>query len=293
MKIQIFLFLLFTGFNLNAQNSQIGVGIGGTTYAGDMDAPEVFDKVGLTQRALQLNFTYFINSNMNLRLNALFGGLQGDDARSGRPWQIERNLNFESSLSEYSLSFEYNLWDIVSKNAKTRFTPYISLGVALFNFDPKTTYLDPDGTSKTVRLQPLGTEGQGIVGYDAPYSLTELSIPVGGGVRYALTENLTVSFEIISRFTFTDYIDDVSKDYPQRDDLLSKGDIGVISLYVSNQIDEALGLPQNDISVDKSGQVRGDDTSNDYYFSGMINLVYRLNGGLFSRGSGGMGCPSF
>ncbi len=293
MRILVFIAFVLAGLNVQAQNSQIGIGFGGTTYAGDLDAPNVFDKVGLTKGAFQINFSYFLNPNMNLRINALFGGLEGDDARSTKEWQLERNLSFESSLSEYSLAFEYNVFDIFSSRAKRRFTPYVTLGVGLFNFNPQATYLDPDGTSKTVELQPLGTEGQGIVGYAAPYSLTAVAIPFGGGIRYALSENLTISLELNSRYTFTDYIDDVSTLYPNRDDLLSKGDVGVISLYVSNQIDEALGLPQNDISVDRSGGVRGDDTSKDYYFSGMINIAYRLNGGLFSRGSGAMGCPSF
>ncbi len=294
MRIHIIIFCLcLTGFGLIGQNSQIGIGLGGTTYTGDLDAPKVFDNIGLTQFAFQINYSYFINSNMNIRLNAMFGRLKGDDNRSTEQWQLERNLNFESSISEYTIAFEYSLWDIFSQNAKRRFTPFATAGVALFKFDPETTYLDPDGTSKTVKLQPLGTEGQGIVGYDAPYSLTEIAIPFGGGIRYALTENLTVSVELISRITFTDYIDDISTNYPEREDLLSKGDSGLISLYVSNQIDEALGLPQNDISVDRSGGVRGNETTKDYYFSGMINFAYRLSGGLFSRGSGAMGCPSF
>jgi len=294
MRIHIIIVCLcFSGFSLIAQNSQIGVGFGGTTYAGDLNAPSTFDKIGLTQFAFQINYSYFINSNMNIRLNAMFGNLKGDDLRSDKPWQLERNLDFQSSLKEYTLAFEYSLWDIFSQNARQRFTPFATLGVALFQFDPEASYLDPDGTTKTVKLQPLGTEGQGIVGYDSPYSLTEFAIPFGGGIRYALTENLTVSVELISRVTFTDYIDDVSTNYPGRDDLLSKGDVGIISLYMSNQSDEALGLPQNDINSDKSGLVRGDDTSNDFYFSGMINFAYRLNGGLFSRGSGAMGCPSF
>jgi len=38
-------------------------------------------------------------------------------------------------------------------------------------------------------------------------------IPMGGGFKYYIRENIYIGFEILRRKTFTDYIDDVSKKY--------------------------------------------------------------------------------
>jgi len=274
-----------------AQNFLVGVGIGQTSYTGDLDGPGALDFIGTGQTAFELNVSYIISPHLNLRLNGLFGALRGDDADSGRDFQLSRNLDFETSLNEYALLVEYSFFDIVSSNAKRRFTPYVHAGVGVFTFNPKASYIDPvDGLTRTVELQPLGTEGQGIQGYGQRYNLTQLSIPFGGGVKYALNKNLTIGFGITGRFTFTDYIDDVSGVYPNTEDLLLNGNTGLIASYLSNQSDEAAGLPQNDPSTDRSGLARGESDVNDYYFSGMIGVYYRLTGG---SGGGGIGCPTF
>jgi len=40
-----------------------------------------------------------------------------------------------------------------------------------------------------------------------------LAIPFGVGVKYAINERINVGFEVLHRFTRTDYLDDVSKTY--------------------------------------------------------------------------------
>jgi hypothetical protein len=60
----------------------------------------------------------------------------------------------------------------------------------------------------------LSTEGQGIYPDKKPYSLWQPTIPFGGGVKFAITENLRIGFEIGLRKLFTDYLDDVSTSYP-------------------------------------------------------------------------------
>ena len=47
-------------------------------------------------------------------------------------------------------------------------------------------------------------------GFEKPYSLTEVGIPIGGGIRLQLSKHVTMSFEVSARKLFTDYLDDVS-----------------------------------------------------------------------------------
>lgn len=49
-----------------------------------------------------------------------------------------------------------------------------------------------------------------------PYNLTQINIPMGFGIKYDLTERVTIGTELLYRHTFTDHIDDVSTKYIDR-----------------------------------------------------------------------------
>lgn len=57
-----------------------------------------------------------------------------------------------------------------------------------------------------VKLRPLQTEGKA-------YSPIGVAIPFGLGFRYKLAKNWDLAFEVGWRYTFTDYLDDVSSTY--------------------------------------------------------------------------------
>lgn len=71
--------------------------------------------------------------------------------------------------------------------------------------------LDPSGAK--VPLKPLSTEGQGFPGGAEPYSNFGIAIPFGFGMRKSINRTLGIKLELTHRFTFTDYIDDVSTVY--------------------------------------------------------------------------------
>jgi hypothetical protein len=103
---------------------------------------------------------------------------------------------------------------------RTRFTPYILAGAAVFHHSPQAkTPVDQSNT--WVDLQPLGTEGQqsGKPGYAKPYSLIQPAIIGGIGTRWNITPFSSLSFEIALRYTFFDHLDDVSGFYPDMGDL--------------------------------------------------------------------------
>ncbi|MBD0332387.1 MAG: hypothetical protein ICV66_07005 [Chitinophagaceae bacterium] len=91
-----------------------------------------------------------------------------------------------------------------------RFTPYVTLGAGIFNYDPYAYLQD-----EKYFLRPLGTEGQGNASYPdrEPYSSMAVSIPFGVGLKYSINERINIGFEVVHRFTNTDYLDDVSKTY--------------------------------------------------------------------------------
>ncbi len=59
----------------------------------------------------------------------------------------------------------------------------------------------------------MDTEGETFYKGRKAYGTMAVCIPVGMGVKYAVTDKVNMSFEIAYRFTTTDYIDDVSTTY--------------------------------------------------------------------------------
>ncbi len=274
---------LFFSFDTNAQFYELGIGVGGTQYSGDLDAPDFSTNLAQTQFAFNLFFKYNLDQRFGLKASYLRGTVQASDSNSDQLWQLQRNLSFSSSINEFAALLEINLFKFDPYDDRTSFvTPYLFGGVALFKFNPTTEYL-----GQTVSLQPLGTEGQGLPGYDEKYSLTEFSIPFGGGLKIRLSEKMIIGLEIGARKTFTDYIDDVSTVYADYD-ILRAGN-GELAAALSNRKGEYLENPD----PTEAGSARGKSTIKDYYLTGMLNFSYRFES-LFSFGSNqGVGCPTF
>ena len=124
---------------------------------------------------------------------------------------------------------------------------------------------------KKYYLKPLSTEGQGLPGYPdkKTYSLTQLAIPFGGGVKFAVTDNLHLGLEVGFRKLFTDYLDDVSTTYADPADLLvARGQLAVDMSYRGDDVGNPI--------YPAKGAGRGGPNYNDtYYFTG-LHLTYRL-----------------
>ena len=148
------------------------------------------------------------------------------------------------------------------------FTPYITLGGGVFSFDPYA-YLK----GEKIPLRPLGTEGQGSALYPdrKQYSSMAICIPFGAGVKYAFNEKVNIAFEVLHRFTNTDYLDDVSKTYvdPSVFPLNPDGSVSNAQLLSdrSYEIGEPIGLPN---------RARGMSRQKDQFVTAMIHLTFNL-----------------
>jgi hypothetical protein len=108
------------------------------------------------------------------------------------------------------LQGDFNFFRFMPGEPGYGFTPYVTLGVGAFSYDP-FAYL----AGEKIYLRPLNTEGQGTTLYPdrKPYSAMGICIPFGVGFKYALNDRINLGFEILHRFTNTDYLDDVSTTY--------------------------------------------------------------------------------
>lgn len=280
-KASILLLLLFTAQLIFAQRFHVGVFGGLAAYNGDL-TDKVFPKK-VTNGAIGITGNYELTDNIMLRAGYTYAIVGGADRFSDDPELIGRNLSFETSVNEFSLLGEYYLLNLYDN----RISPYGFAGLAVYHFDPYAY----NGGSNKIYLKELSTEGQGLPGYASkPYALTQLAIPFGAGVKFAVTDNLHLGLEIGYRKLFTDYLDDVSTTYADPADLLAgKGQLSVDMSYRGDDV----GLP----NYPAKGVQRGSAAKKDaYYFTG-LHLTYRLGngngGGLF--GGGGRkskyGCP--
>jgi hypothetical protein len=239
------------------KSAEIGIFLGGSYYIGDLNPLVHFGP--MTKPAGGAVFRYNINPRLAFRANAFFGTLQADDAISSSAAQQQRNLNFKSKITEFSVQAEFNFLDYQIGNERRKFTPYIFAGIGAFKFNPTATYYNYSYT-----LQPLGTEGQGLEGGPRKkYKLTQVSIPFGVGIKTNLSKMIGLSLEWGMRKTFTDYIDDVSTTY--YDPALLAAAHGKVSAVAS---DPSKGTDPNFSNV---GRQRGNPTTKDWYsFAGFV-----------------------
>lgn len=276
------MFLLFASLAF-AQRLQVGVLAGISNYQGDL-TNTVFN-AHLTKAAGGVTATYELSEHWALRGGFTFTKLYGNDNYNTKTYLQARNLNFTTSLSEFSLVGEYATFNLDQK----KWTPYLFGGVAVFHFNPYTW----DGDAK-LYLKPLSTEGQGLTGYPAskPYALTQLAVPFGGGIRYALTDAIRIGLEVGIRKLFTDHLDDVSGNYADAADLLrERGPLAVAFAYRGDELPRG-----NPIYPQKDAQ-RGGSLQKDWYYITGLTLSFRLgNAGSSSSFSGGKkrgyGCPA-
>lgn len=252
---------------LQAQDWEFGVIAGGANYNGELAPvePVVLKETGGMVGGL---VRYNLSQRISLKSAITYGQISGDDANyNSRYKRQRRNLSFRSDIFEVSLQAEVNFmkFDPTERNKKTAI--YGLTGLALFNFNPQAQFQD-----EWVDLQPLGTEGQGTAAFPdrEKYSLTQVSIPIGIGVKHALSENVNIGAEFGFRKTFTDYLDDVSKTYAPQETLVSR--YGEISYRLSNRTWETLEEP----AEYDGDQRRGNPDTKDWYYFGGLTLTYTI-----------------
>ena len=269
--------------------SEAGVALGVSTYQGDLAPDNIQGSFGNLHASFGGFYRYNFNKFVSAKLGVNYGRLSSDDAKSDAEAKRRRNLSFRSDIIEVGLTAEFNVLGYLPYNYARVFSPYVFAGVAGFRFNPHAFF-----DNQWIELRPLSTEGQGLNEYPdrEEYSLIEISIPVGLGVKYALTDQWNIGFEAGFRKTFTDYIDDVSTTYVGRDELLAAR--GELSANLANRTGEYLGTDPVDV---QAGRQRGNAENDDAYIIAQLFISFNFsdNGlvGGRSKNRRRSGCPTF
>lgn len=194
--------------NSVVQEGEFGIGIGAAHYFGDLNTRA---RINRPKPAATVFFRKNFGNYIGLRVGASYAQLGYSDIYNTKnEFMRRRNLSFNTNVWELGLQGDFNFYRFLPGDPYLRFTPYVTLGLGVFNYDPYA-YLN----GQKYFLRPLGTEGQGDTSYPdrKPYSSMAFSVPFGVGVKYSINERINIGFEIVHRFTNTDYLDDVSKTY--------------------------------------------------------------------------------
>ena len=257
---KLLMILLFVPAITFAQKRLHLTAFGGfANYQGDLQSKRF--TLEQSAGAFGIGLKYDVTSHLSVRTGFNYGRVEGDDKKNKAVLQL-RNLSFQTTIVEANLLAEYTLFDLEDK----RISPYAFAGVGIFHFNPFAF----DSVGNKIYLQPLGTEGQGLSQYNRdPYKKTQFAIPFGGGVKFRVTENAVLGFEIGMRKLFTDYLDDVSKTYVNEIALgLARGPKAVEMAYRGGEV------KNGDPLYPAEGTLRGSEKFKDwYYFSGLTLSV--------------------
>lgn len=272
---------------------EVGLGLGPSFFLGDLGGARGIGKpfvrdldFPLTKFAKGIYVNIYPAEWLGLRVAANFSHLEGSDDEvdlvGGREYsRWRRNQYFQSNILEAYFGVEIYPTVLLERydGLKGKFRPYGITGIGAFHFNPKGYYYpDPNNqkVKQLVELKPLRLEGQGMAEYPdrKEYKLTQLEIPMGGGFKYFIRENVYIGIEILHRKTFTDYIDDVSTKYI--DPVYFKKYLKPSDVPIATQLHSR--EPFRNITRPYIGRQRGDSKEMDSFFSTIIRFGWRLNG---------------
>jgi opacity protein-like surface antigen len=251
------------------QLGEFGITVGAAHYFGDLNTRA---QINRPKPAIGIFFKKQFNNYLGIRASMHYAQLGYSDIYSKVDYQKRRNLSFNTDIVELALQGDFNFFKFVPGDVNYSFTPFVSIGMGVFSYNPYALY-----QNKKYYLRPLGTEGQNIGYIDPntgkkrkPYGSMAVCFPIGAGIKYNLSSNINLSFQITHRLTLTDYIDDVSTTF-----------IGIDKFPVINGQPSIAGILQDrsfetGSSIGVEGRQRGFSKQKDQYIIAEIGVSFSI-----------------
>jgi hypothetical protein len=225
-------------------------GLGFSTYYGDLceglDCMKLRPQFGI---GALYRLPYF-HERMHVKSELNYFRLYAED------YHPRRNLSFRSNNVELYTSAMISLFPYEKhRSRRTKFDPYLFVGVGLVYYAPQAKL-----NGSWYGLRKLETEGK-------KYSPIAPMIPYGIGTRVNVGINWNAMFEAGYRWTFTDYLDDVSG--------AGYKDVNSFSDPVAKQLSYR--------SAESGLRTRGNPNKNDGYFIFTARLTYTFSEANFAK----------
>jgi len=238
LRLLVFLLLLVVGLSSsllaqfnpnNYKYTSIGLALQGSYFYGDVSGG-----LRTIRPGIEFSLMRRVSPRVTLGIGAGWVELLGSDYLNNslsNPTQQDkyiRNLHFKSSVSSFQGFVQYDILPSYKDYMKRPiYNVFLKAGFGGFYFDPKSK----DSTGSWINLRPLKTEGRDYSSYSA-------MIPLSIGIRYKLAHHFDFELECTYVYTFSDYLDDVSGDYP---DASSTTDQAYYTYRSSQTIDPQTG----------------------------------------------------
>lgn len=214
---------------------------------------------------------YRLSKNFSLRGELLWYRISGVDTLNDVDYTIHpRNLSFRADNLEGTVTLVGYYFNKYNRPNRPVVNPYGFIGLGFTSNTPKAKYQD-----EWHSLRPLQTEG-------VDYSSVLFTVPFGVGVTYHdIFPQFDIALEVGYRYTFSDYMDDVSTNYRDKNTFTDP-----VAKELSDRRDEFLrerGIAKEDAaSVDYAGpytfyfgnNYRGNPSNNDWYLISNVKLTY-------------------
>lgn len=228
--------LLLSG-SAQAQQEQyrwrVGAYLGSMGYYGDLNHQLIPDAGNTSQPAFGFSLERILDKAWSAKLLYTQGQWMANDRANDA--LLSRSLNAKTEVQDYSLLFTYYLDNNRQLGRRSFLAPYVSFGLGYTDFSVYGDLRDGNGDyyhywsdysiHSTDETDANAAEAE-VVGQDGVYE-TELSslstekeyptesfsLPVALGLKFRLSSNINLNLELLMRYAFTDYLDDVSGGY--------------------------------------------------------------------------------
>ena len=183
---------------------EIGLNLGVLTYQGDLSRSAVGDYKSL-KPAVGVHVSRVLDPYFALRANLLVGKVAADETKYSEPFFKQyRAFKFNTSVTELSAALVFNPFGENNASSIRRLSPYVFAGIGMSFLSVKRDWSNLDR-----RFYDEKSSVQVGLALDSTHSMPKVIpvLPVGVGLRFNISPQLSLNTEATYRFTTTDYLD--------------------------------------------------------------------------------------
>lgn len=174
--------LLFMPF-VHAQIHEVGFGLGGSNYVGNIGST---DFIAPNNLAYNIFYKWNRSPRHSYRVDFTQYKITGNDLKSSMESRKARGLSFDNNVQQLKAGIEFNFFEFDLHQEQFGLTPYLFAGLSVLRYDD------------------LYFRGKKINKGDKKYTG---GIPFSAGIKMRLTPKINVNAEVAATYTFTDNLD--------------------------------------------------------------------------------------